>query len=151
MFNSIKPLSYIESRIANFPKATKISKTIECVDYWGKKQSYTVEYTRKDVNLFDGFATIKGYPFIAADHVGIISNWFTNLFSVPHIDMFPSYVVRSEGSWYASYKDGHTEEAVPSRKERVRLAKHNSNLRPDGDYDGDYYDKYNNLYGTFWK
>lgn len=133
MFNSIKPLTYIESRIANFPKTAKISKTIELVDYWGKKQSYTVEYTRKDVNPFDGLAIIKRCPTIAANRVGVISNWFTNLFSVLDVDTFPSYVVRSDGSWYASYKDGHTREAVPSRKERVRLAKQNSNLRPDGD------------------
>lgn len=74
MFNSIKPLTYIESRIENFPKATKLSETIEFVDYWGKKQSYAVDYARKYVNLFDGCATIKRYPCIAANSVGVISN-----------------------------------------------------------------------------
>jgi len=132
MFESMKPYNYLESRVANFPKETETTKTIELVDIWGKKHTYAAHYAKKPVNPFDGFGVIRSklnrdedYPFLATDIVGLMSNLFTKYINkiitiIPDIDIMPDYVVRSDGPWYAQCRDGHIEEVVPAWKERVR-------------------------------
>lgn len=83
MFKSMKPLTWQESRIANFPKA-KTRKTVEFVDMFGKKVKYELLTINKSTNPFDGFGVVRSKfgkdgdcPFIVTDTIGLMSNWLT--------------------------------------------------------------------------
>ena len=143
MFESMKPLNWLESRIANFPKATETRKTIEFVDMFGKKVKYELLTINKSTNHGD-------CPFIVTDTIGLMSNWLTkNIDKVavaPNVDKrlihagddndgdswedrmrryltvdMPDYIIMFD-DWYAVYPDGHRRYVGPTGMKKQRLA-----------------------------
>lgn len=132
MLEPMKSLTWLESRIANFPNETKTKNTIELVDVFGKKTKYELLKINKETNRFDGCGIIRS-PFLSVDLVGFVSNIYTaaDVRNTTKSTWINEEELRKAMKW-----------ALDVNKTQTKYSRCiDIILRRNGDYDGDYTDR----------